>query len=346
MFSKSLYLGLFNGFMKFIYTRNKSKGMEVLRYGLEELPENCFFNGKVVDKERFISFIKGFKKRNRLSGCSLYLNVNDSSIITRPIQLPILESKDIEAHLKLEAEQYLPINLDSYYVDFSIHGAIEEKGAAYSKLLVSAGPKDNIDSIVSCFDKSGFKPKVMDVYPNNVCRLLKLSGTSDAALLDIGLGGVNITICENKMFYMHSFIGTGIASMLETLCLSMSLGAEEFNKIYSYSHFDYIKINDDTASMDEKLLELLYPMFEQTAKYMDYYNSRHFGKAVEKIYVVGDFSLIKGLKGFLSSRFNTEVSIGMEKLPVINYESGKGFYIDQHKYYNLIGMMLRGKAYA
>ena len=343
MFSNTLYIGLFNGFMRFMYTVKKARGIEARKFGLETLPENCFLNGKVIDKERFVCFIKDFRKRLKIAGCNLHISVNDSSFITRPIQLPIIGSKDIEAHLKLEAEQYLPINLESYYVDFNMMGTIEDKGTIYSKLLVSAGPKENIDTIISCFDKCGFKPKVMDVYPNNICRLLKASPVSNAAMIDIGLNGVNITITENKMFYMHSYISTGISSMLENLCLSMSLGMEEFNKNFSYSQFDYDLINRDEASMDEKLLEMLYPMFGQIARYMDYYNSRHFGKTVDKIYVTGDFSLIKGIRSFMSNRYNTEVSIGMEKLPIINARSGTAFNKDQHKYYNLVGMSMRGK---
>jgi hypothetical protein len=76
---------------------------------------------------------------------------------------------------------------------------------------------------------------------------------------------------------------------------------------------------------------------------LDYFNSRHFGKTVENVYVIGENGMLMGLKDIMSLNFNTKVTIGLGILDILDTIGNRSFLREQMGYYCILGMMLRGK---
>ncbi len=342
MFNR-LYIELENDAMIYIYGSMSRKKVNIKALGRLSLKEGCFANGKIIDEAEFIKNLSKLRKDLKIFRGTVHLTVNDGSFITRPIELPIISEKDIEKHLYLEAEQYLPINKKNFQVGFRVIGRRTEVDEAGSSVMVSAGPKENIENILKCFDKCRLDAKVIDVYPNNICRLLKDSDEEDFAVIDMGRKSINITIMENKKFYMHSYIPVNMEALFEDYTKENSIGMEEFRQEYFYKSFDSLQINKDETPINDSMRDTLSGVLGQVARYLDYFNSRHFGKTVDNVYVIGENGMLKGLKSSMSYSFNTKVTIGMIPSSLFDSISENSFLEAQMGYYSLLGMMLRGK---
>lgn len=342
MFNK-LYIELENDSIKYIYGSMPGRKINIRKWGTRDLAEGCFANGKIIDEGAFINSLSGLKKDLKLFRTAVYLTVNDGSFITRPVDLPILKEKDIDKHLALEAEQYLPISKKNFQVDFRVIGRRNEVDEAGSSVMVSAGPRESIEAILRCFDKCGLVVKVIDVYPNNICRLLSNLKEEDFAVIEMGKRNVNITILENKRFYMHSFIQANMEALLEDYSQVKGVAADEARQDCLYEAYAFQYINQDETQMDIYIRESLSVMLGQASRYLDHFNSRHFGKTVDSVYVIGEYGMLKGLKEVMSFSFNTKVNIGLEAFDTINTIGNKLFLNEQIGYYSLLGMMLRGK---
>lgn len=342
MFDK-LYIELGNDTLKYIYGSMSGKKLKIRKWGTRELQPFCFVNGKVQDEKEFISSLSGLRKDLKLFRSDVHLTVNDGSFITRPVELPILKEKDIEKHLSLEAEQYLPINKDNFQVSFRVMGRRAEADEPGSYVMVSAGPRDSIESILKCFDKCRLNVKTIDVYPNDVCRLLNAVDEDNLAVIDMGRKSINITIIENKRFYMHSFIPVNMEALLENCFSGDAAASDELRRDVTNESYGSINLSEADAQMDDNIREALSGTLGQVSRYLDYYNSRHFGKTVDCVYVIGENGILKGLKGVMSSSFNTRVRIGLEGFDASNTIENRSFLSGQIDYYSVLGMMLRGK---
>lgn len=307
-------------------TRNKIK---IKKAGRKVFTGVCFYNGNVVDKSYFTKILNEIKSEAKGICIGTYITINDGNFISRIVELPISDEKDIEKHLALEAGHYLPINPETFEVDFRVIEKSSSVEGITSKILVSAGPLTSIMGILECFDKCGLNPKVIDAYPNSICRLYEHAEEKSAAVIDLGMHCVNITILKGNEFYMHSYIPAGLKSVIDNLASGSGSVTEK--------NGDYSIIDRDFTEQEEVLQSGLPELMSQISRYLDYYNSRHFGKTVDRIYVIGDNAMLKGLKSIMEENFKTDIAIGLKELPLsISSESN-----DITSYLSLIGLAMR-----
>jgi len=342
MFNR-LYIELENDTVRYIYGSMPGGKVNIKSWGTKKLMPGSFVNGKVMDETEFERALTELKKELRIFPSTVHLTVNDGSFVTRPVELPIRKEKDIELHLSLEAEQYLPINSKNFQVSYRVIRRKPEADEGESSVMVSAGPRESIDNILNSFDKCRLDVKVMDVYPNNICRLFKNPDEVDFAIIDMGRKSINITIFEDKKFYMHSYMTENFEALFDAYLKDNGIDTDEFRQEYFYGSYSSLYINQDEATVEESMRYNLSGILGQVMRYLDYFNSRHFGKTVDNVYIIGENGMLKGLKGIMGFSFNTKVTIGLEPLDVLNTIENRSFLIEQMGYYSVLGMMLRGK---
>jgi len=341
MFNR-LYAELDTDSIKYVYAKAGYKRASIKNWGSRSMPVNTFVNGRVENKEAFITILSEIKKELGIRRCSVNLSIKDESIITRPLELPILSERDIEKHLSLEAEQYLPINKNNYQLSFKIMKNELEGGGTGSSLMIAAIPTENVNGILECFDRSGLHLKVLDTYPNNICRMLNKLEEDNIAVIDFGKTGTNITITEDRSFYMHSYIQINMEWLLENFRKDCAITAEEFYNECYYKEFDYENINNDEKASTEGLEAVLSGMLGQISRYLDYFDSRHFGRTVDRIYIIGEYGMLIGLKKIMSYNLRSDVTIGMKPFKNIKNKNKNSFEASYMSYYSLLGMIMRG----
>ncbi len=142
------------------------------------------------------------------SGSSLKhsaIAIADSSVITKILPIDSgLSDHEIEDHIMLEADKFIPYPLEEVSIDFDIIGA-SAKHPDYLDILVAASRSENVQIRVDTMDTAGLDVEVVDVESYAVeraCRLmanaLPNGGVDETvAIVDIGSLLTNLTVLYN-----------------------------------------------------------------------------------------------------------------------------------------------------
>jgi type IV pilus assembly protein PilM len=126
---------------------------------------------------------------------------------TRSMQLPALKNNELRDAVTLEVEQYLPVPLDSVYLDFT---KISETKTD-TEILSVAVPRNVVDSCLDLCAILDIEPVLIETTMNALGRAFSRDGQSDVTSLLIDFGSVSsdISIYDNGIITTSTVEGGG-----------------------------------------------------------------------------------------------------------------------------------------
>lgn len=144
-------------------------------YAIEPLPAGAITDRQIVESEAVSQAIAKALKRCGTKTGDAAVAVAGSSVITKVIQMPAdLRELEMEAQIKLEADQYVPYPIDEVNLDFVVMGPTHNAPESVDVLL-AACRTETIDQRVLALDAGGLRTTVVDIESNaleNACALL------------------------------------------------------------------------------------------------------------------------------------------------------------------------------
>ena len=126
----------------------RGKKPRVIGYAVSNYyPESAISNGAIVNFEVLAENMQEmFKDRmvGEITANRAAATVPTSHTFNRPMSLPPMNKEQIEEAVKLEAEQYIPIPLESLYLDYDV----SKNDASGVNLLVAATPYNIADRTI------------------------------------------------------------------------------------------------------------------------------------------------------------------------------------------------------
>jgi len=316
--------------MKFMLARyDKRNGyIDIKSYGSIEFSQDHIKDRLLCENEETVKTIANFAKKEGVKGKRVYLNISDPSIVLRIVKVPYMSLKNLRSYLDIEITQYLPIDTATNVYDYKVIDIFEEEGKRMMNLLLTSASRKVILNYISLFKKAGLEPEAIDVYPNSISRIFGTESDRDIAIVEINENVIDFVIITNgKLFmYSNSAISSGI------MCCD-KLG----------KRIDTIFEEDGTfaGALDEVV------NFIKT--YMTFFSSRHFGKNIDAVYVLGELSLISGIDTFFKEQFQVDTRLGLPdaykvKAPVNTTDFEMNLVINERitMYSCNLGLVLRG----
>ena len=115
------------------------------------MPKGAYVNGQIMDRDLIFYVMNEEINNRKLKTKDVYLNINSPSIITREIIIPKVEPEEIESVLSYQLEDYIPMNLDDYIVQFKTIGGFYEDEVEKLNILIIAIPKEMVKTITICW---------------------------------------------------------------------------------------------------------------------------------------------------------------------------------------------------
>ena len=132
--------------------------------------------------------------------------------------------------------------------------------------------------ITNLLNKCFLNPIVFDVYPNSIRRIFESENNIDIAVIDLNFDNMNFCILEKGVPFMYS-----------NITLNNSPNYSQTNTK------DLINIEDDiefSTYIDEIIAYL--------KTYFNFFSSRHFGKSVDIIHIIGRISMINNIENIFN----------------------------------------------
>ncbi len=307
-------------------------------------PANSLEDGKILDMGRLTEAIRKAISEHKIKAKKAVITIESTSIIRREIELPAAKPEELDTMVRYEVEQYLPIMMSEYIIEYKIIDEYTAEEIKKYKLLVAAMPRTLAEDFLQMVKNLGLNPFAMDINSNAIAKLFStknMVGTQPydpektVAILDMGHSYISLTILSKGTTRFSRLIGAGGYDIDSNLSNTFHLEikeAEERKKKEADMNSESANplVNDAVRGTVEEWITEIQRMFQ-------YYTSRDNKNKLDEIYIYGGSSNLKGLAEHLKSQLNLPV------YPIQELSSIKlGKQDIQVEYFlNAIGAMIR-----
>ena len=296
-----------------------------------KLREGIIGDGNIISKMELEVILRNAIVDNDIKAKDVIITTNSSSIINRDILIPVVKDEEIDTVVKYEIQQYLPINLDDYVIQFLVLDKVKDGEEDKLKVNVTAFPQRISLSYYNLINSLDLNPYALDVNYNSITKFsnymedIKLNlEKSTAAFVDMGASTINISILKDNKLDFTRLIKIGGDNIDYAINQNSNISikaAEEINKEYLNNTFV-------REILDELVLEL--------ERIFQFYKNKSQSN-IDKVYIYGGISHIEDLDKYLQERLSIKVNKLIEFKNIKTKQSTENISI----YLNAIGSIIR-----
>lgn len=328
-----------------------SNGMIYLKETISiKTPGGCLTDGKLAfetDKADFLkqSIAKALSE-NRIRYKDATFTIQSTSIIRREVEVPKVKPHEMEGMIKYEIEQYLPIDLNEYIVEYKV---LEEEKDHKTKMLIAAIPKTIVDSYLSILLSMGLIPNSLDINSNSISKLFRykqqinlgMDGVDKTiAILDMGCNNINICILAKGLFQFSRLISAGGSELTLAIAeeFKISIQEAESKKILE-ANLSTLGTSNEDESLKEIIRNIVFRWSEEIQRVFQFYKTRNANNNIDEIYLYGGTSNLRGITEYIANATNIPVKQikNLSSIKLGKHTSGS----DLEYYLNSIGAIIR-----
>lgn len=268
---------------KAIQIANDKERRTLLAAGYIATPVKAFSSNTTADEQIMSDAINRLAHDMKVTTTEVSASLPSSKVITRVIEVPIMNDEELASSVQWEAEQYIPLPLSKVKIDYAVITKNQEKNKM--KVLLVAAPIVTIEKYMRIISLAGLNPVALETEILAVARSVNQSFPTLDNLILLTIGA---TTTEIALLYDHNLVyakSMPIGGNTFTRALAQDLGfempqAEEYKKTYG--------LEDD--KLEGKIAKILTPftssIFSEVEKTVSYFKEQ-FPNADLKTAVVG-----------------------------------------------------------
>jgi len=270
----------------------------VTGYGVGDFDPKAIKDGVIVDPEaiaRSAQALFGQRVVGEITSRRLAMGIPASRTYGRLIKLPKLATKDLPEAIRTEAEQYIPVPIDSLYMDYVVVSHTDKEMEIFSVAV----PKTIIDSYVTLSRLLGLEAVAMETTISAAARLFVQTNktTEPTVLIDFGSRSSDITIFDKTLIVTGTVPGGG-----DNITASI---ADKLHVTPAEAYVIKVKYGLDHSKKQKEIAEALRPTLDQLLKeirrMIRYYEERYGGeKKISQIVTMGGGANMPGLNEYLT----------------------------------------------
>lgn len=349
MFNKKIIsFDIGNENIKLLEGKQIGSNILIENYGLVKTPENSIKDGNIIDMNTLVNVVNGFLDKSKFKGKKAIITLDYPTIISREIILPLAKEEDLDEMVNYEIDEYLPINLDDYIIDYKTREKFDDDGTTKLKLLVAAMPKKIVEGMFRLLEEVDLHPLALDISSNSLSKLLskrlninneRIDYNGTIAFIDIGYNTLNLSIIDEGKSKFNRIISLGSKDINVAIANSFNLTLSEAKEKKEDFDLNSNENLDSYSLMKDIIQDVLNQWIKEIEKIFKYYTSRKRGNKVDRIYLFGGGSKLIGIEQYFSDTLGIE-TIRIKKVNCVKY--GKKIEgLDESFYLNNIGSIIR-----
>ncbi len=323
--------------LKIVSFEKKRGKLKLSSFGEKEVKPGIIIGGLVTKEselaENIIKAVESVKGR-KIKTKYVVVSLPEEKAFFQVIQVPVMEKEDLKSAIIYEAENYIPMPVEKVYLDFQVIPSKENSKCL--NVLISAIPKNTVDSYLTSLKLAGLKPIALEVESLAIARsLIKDEPTIEPTLIiDLGATRTSFIIFSNHSLRFTSSISVSSIDFTKIIAKSLEIGVAEAERLkIKYGLEKGVKLNNESSAsvkfkketkvgkernkIFEALIPALVDLTQQIKKHLRYYQSHTSRpqagfeeKGVSKILLCGGGSSLKGLPELLSQELKIPVELG------------------------------------
>ncbi|HQI79934.1 MAG TPA: type IV pilus assembly protein PilM [Deltaproteobacteria bacterium] len=310
MFFEKNLLGLDIGSqsIKMVDIEKTRNGYQLKSLGVGLIPAECIVDKDIMDSETVVDTVKNLRENLKVKARGSATAISGHSVIVKKAELPIMNEGELRQSLPIEAEQYIPFDINDVYLDTFILGESIERTDMMDVLFVAA-KRELVDEYASAVRNAGLKPMLIDIDVFSLETMYEANypdaPENTVALVDAGASMINVNILKDGMSIFARDISMGGRQLTERI-------QREFN--VSFERAENIKTGANIEGIDLEKINYIFKMAAETyvqeiRRTLDFFLSTMVNENIEKIYMSGGSSRIPGLTKLLEKQMEIPVEI-------------------------------------
>ena len=284
-------------------------------------PEGVYNDGEILDVKEFAKVIKSSLDDNRMNSNDVVFSISSSKIATKDVIVPDIKSNKIDKIIETNAAEYFPVKIEDYIVQYYPIEKVKEDNTPKLKVVVVAAPANMIEQYYELAQAMGLKVAFIDYAGNSTYQLIKQQideGTN--LVISIANDSTRVSIFKARALQLQRTVHYGKTLMVKTVMDEYKL---DYDQALQKLQTEYL-LGKTVDSND--VTESVRALISNISRITDYYVSRN-NTPIEKIYIIGNATTIRGFNKLLTNEFNMEV-IPIEKLDGVLTD--KRTYVDEN----------------
>jgi type IV pilus assembly protein PilM len=225
------------------------------------------------------------------------IGVPTGRTFSRTFTIPAKTESSLKDAVEIEVDQYIPIPMSSLYVDYEVIERTKED----LTVVMSAVPKNLIDSCMTAVTSAGLQPVMIEPGINAVARVLEATeeGHLTTLIIDIGPASTDIAILDGGAIRVTG--GLGIGGNTFTLDIAKKLGVALENA-HQLKVLNGLSTGPRQAKISGALQPSLQRIVSEVRKVIRYYNERlSTDRKLEQVLIVGGGSNMPGIGEYFTN---------------------------------------------
>jgi len=325
--------------IKLLVGKNDKGNISISKAVTIETPTDSYYDGEIINMLSIKEVIKEALHNNKIRAAKTVCTLESSSVIAREIDMPSVKPEQMKSMLEFEIEQYLPIEIDEYIIQYKMLEEFKFEGIDKTRVLVTALPKKIAGDYYSLVESLGLSPVSLDLHSNVVDKVfgenLNVNNLADfsnktIAVIDLGHSQINIIMIEKGIFKFNRLLKMGGRDIDTNICNFLDFNLEEaglkkksvkdisagMQHLTAASAEDtvaetsstYLEKEFEDFSFDSRLINIIKTSIDkwvtEIEKVFKYYTTRNTGNVVDEIYIYGGNCELGGIEQYLESALN------------------------------------------
>ena len=281
-----------------------AKNRQLVPLGMADVPltPNVIANHMIVNEAKLADNMKkAVAAARHINTNYVVASVPDSKSFVRVLKVPKMSDEEITGALPFELEQNIPVPIDLVYFDWQILRDLPDK---FVEILVTATPKDYIDSLVATMKTAGLKPVALELESQALTRALVGKEERESAVLIADISGLQTTfvVVDHGTVYYTSSIPVAGNAFTESIARNVGISASEAEEAKRKQGLvsDIKKGNIRQAILP--LLDNIIDEIKNVVKFHEEHSVNH--SDITKIMLCGGSARLPGVADYISARLN------------------------------------------
>lgn len=232
LFSSKKILGVDIGSssVKLVELSRNRKNYELESLAISPLPKGAVVDGQIFDISSVSSVLREIVKTTKTRGAYAFTGLFGEGVVIKRIKLPMMPKKELEHHIRWEAEQYIPFSIDEVNLDYDVINTNYKKSGKMD-LIIAAAKKDLVSSYSAVLYDSGLIAKGVDIGSFALFDMYKENYEFDLsdtiAIVDIGASRTLISVVEKGKIIFIKDLENSCNHISEILQNQLAVSFEE-----------------------------------------------------------------------------------------------------------------------
>ncbi len=263
------------------------KGDQLIRYAVEQMPDNLVKEGHITSFNAMADFIKDSVKKNRLACKECAMSLPADTYFLRRVKLPNMSVQQLKVNIPFEFRDYVTGELSDYVYDYAVLGSDEEG----LDIMAAATSKATVNGYRTMLKRAGLKlvklvPDVLGLqsillpHPGQHEGAGTAGATGhDYAILDLGHTSTRIYFFSHGAYEITRTMDSGGPAMARAV-------AEEKGVDIHIAQL-YLEHDQDHVWDLPVMVDMYEEIVTEVSRVMNFYSYNNPNNNIENIYYIG-----------------------------------------------------------